>query len=444
MRQQLVRFFRRLGGLHVARLAFLGYLSYIAAGWVFLCLPWAGKGKPVSTLDHLFIATSAVSTTGLVTVSVADRYTLFGQIVVLLLIQLGGIGYMTLGSFVILSRRGELPEVRAKVGRTVFSLPASFRIDKFILSVIRFTLVIEFLGAIALYAAFRRAGVNEPLWSAVFHSVSAFCTAGFSLYNNSFEAFAADFWLNAVVAVLSYLGAIGFIVCVDLWRMVRGKVNHMTLTSKIILWTTFWLSVIGTALLFLGEPSLQGRPAGERLLAAFFQTMTAMTTVGFNTVPIAGLSKASILLIIVLMVIGASPSGTGGGIKSTTFSAVLGVMRSALRGEHEVRFWGKPIPLERIWIAVASLGFYLAALVIGTYLLDMTEPTPFDRNFFEAASALGTVGLSTGITDGLTDLGKLILILLMFIGRLGPLTFGMALFFRTAPVGGSSDSDLAI
>ncbi|MFH0919550.1 MAG: potassium transporter TrkG [Fibrobacterota bacterium] len=430
--------------MHPAKLVLLGYASYILVGWLLLCLSFSHQGRGAGAIDHLFIATSAVSTTGLTTISVADSYTLFGQIVVLLLIQIGGIGYMTFGSFVILSGKQELSRARTEIGKTVFSLPDSFDLRHFIKGVIAFTLLIETVGAVVLFLVFRAAGRPDAVWSAVFHSVSAFCTAGFSIYNNSFEGFAGNFWLNVVVAALSYLGAIGFIVCVDFWNMVTGRVKAITLTSKIILWTTFWMSCAGTLLLFLGEPSLPSKSLDERLLGSFFQAMTAMTTVGFNTVGIGGLSKASVLLLIILMVIGSSPSGTGGGLKCTTFSAFLGVMRSAIRGEQEVRFWNRPIPVERVWTAVGSVGFYLFALIAGTYLLEMTEKSPFDQNFFEAASALGTVGLSMGITATLSNVGRVIIILLMFCGRLGPLTFGMALFGAPNTHDEKQDNDLAV
>mgnify|MGYP005839789449 CR=1 FL=1 len=351
---------------------------------------------------------------------------------------------MTVGSFLILSRQRDLSPARSAVGQMVFSLPAGFRVDKFIRSVIGFTLVIEAAGAVALYAAFWRAGVEDGVWSSIFHSISAFCTAGFSLRNDSFESLSGDYWVQAILGTLSYLGAMGFIVCVDCWRYVRGKVRAVTLTTKIILGCTFWMSAIGTALLYLGEPSLRGLAPDQRLLAAFFQCMTAITTVGFNTVGIAGLSKASLLLIIVLMVIGASPSGTGGGVKCTTLSAFAGVMRSAIRGETEVAFWGRTIPLERIWIACASLGLYLSMLVLGTHLLELTEASSFEKNFFEAASALGTVGLSMGITSSLSALGKLIVIALMAVGRLGPMTLGAALFWRRPEEHNLSDADLAV
>ncbi len=432
-----------LRAMHPSRVVLGGYLSYVAAGWLLLCLPWASVAA-VPALDNLFTAVSAMSTTGLATVSVGTRYTLFGQIVVLALIQLGGVGYMTLGSFLVLSRRPDLTAVRSGVARTVFSLPASFEAAPFLRSVIRFTLAIELAGAVALYFILRDAGVAQPAWSAVFHSVSSFCTAGFSLFDTSFEGFALDVRLNAVVAVLSYLGAIGFIVCVDLWRRLRGEVRRSTLTSRIILVATLALTVLGTAALYLDEPSIRHLARGERLLASFFQCMTALTTVGFNTIPIGTLSNASLVVLLVLMVIGASPSGTGGGVKSTSISAVLGVMWSAVRGSQEVRFWGKAVPVERVWMAFATLGLYLAALAAGVYLLELTESTPFERNVFEAASALGTVGLSTGITVGLTAAGKVIVIALMLVGRVGPLTFGASLFYGRTRERPAAVEDLAI
>ena len=430
--------------LHPAKLAMLGYISYILIGWLLLCIPFFQRGNGVGALDNLFTATSAVSTTGLVTVSVSDSYSRLGQFVIVVLIQLGGIGYMTFGSFVILSRKTELSAERTEVGRTVFSLPESFRIDKFIRSVILFTVIIETIGAIALYPIFRASGASQPLWCAVFHSISAFCTAGFGLFNNSFEDYASNFWLNAVISILSYLGAVGFIVCVDFWRKARGKVKDVTLTSKIILWSTFWLTILGTFVIFLTEPSIQKNPPEIRLMTSFFQAMTSMTPVGFNTIGLSALSRAAMLAMMLLMVIGASPPGTGGGLKTTTFSAMVGVMRGALQGRQDVQFWGKIVPLERVWTAVAGLGFYLTMIFIGVFVLELTEPFEFEQTVFEAISAIGTVGLSTGITSSLTTLGKLTIIFLMFCGRLGPLTFGIALFFKGSEKKDASDNDLAV
>ena len=414
--------------MHPVRFVALGYLSYVIVGWLLLWAPFTHTAGSVSSLDALFTSTSAVSTTGLVTVSTGNDFNFIGQIIILALIQLGGIGYMTFGSFVVLSHSGTLSGRRQQIGSSVFSLPDGFRIDAFIKHVIAFTLITEILGALALFFVFTQAGLQHPVWSAVFHSVSAFCTAGFSLYDNSFESLRDNTACNIILSLLSYMGAIGFIVFLDVWHRITGKTSSVTLTTKVILSTTFWISIIGIALFFLGDPSIRQMTVGKRLNAAVFQVMTSITTVGFNTIPIGGLSPASLFLIILLMVIGASPSGTGGGLKTTTFTALIGVIKSVVSGRMEVQFWGRTIPAERVRVAVASLGFYMISLITGCYLLALTQSASFEKLLFEAASALGTVGLSTGITAALTPVGKLIIIALMFLGRLGPLTFGMALF----------------
>lgn len=439
--QGLAAFLRNLSPV---RFVTLGYFAYAMAGWLLLCLPLAHGHVAVPWLDNLFTSVSALSTTGLTTTSVANGYSLFGQIAILVLIQIGGIGYMTFGSFVILSRTGSLPPRRDDVARAVFSVPADLRIDHLVRSVIVFTVIIEALGAFALYFAFLHAGIEGPFWTSVFHSVSAFCTAGFSLYDNSLEAHRADFWINTILAILSYLGAIGFIVCLDFWRRLTSRTDRITLTSKIILIATFWLTIVGVLLFYLCEPSIRNLDADDRFLAALFQVMAALTTVGFNSIPIAQLSQASLFLLILLMVIGASPSGTGGGLKTTTFTAILGVMRSAMKGIDRVYFWGKEIPSARVWLAMASLGFYVTALIVGCYLLSLTESFNFEALLFEAASALGTVGLSTGITSQLTHLGKVIIIALMFIGRVGPLAFGLSLFCGREESPAKGQEDLAV
>jgi len=411
------------------RLLLAGYIGYSLLGWALLSLPFACV-TATATLDNLFISVSALSTTGLITVSVADNYSLFGQIVILILIQLGGLGYMTFGSFIILSRKRDISETRKNVLDTSFSLPRDFHVFTFIKAVVVYAFVIEFIGAVLLFFIFSGDNRANPIWSAIFHSVSSFCTAGFALYNNSFENYVNHFGLNLVVSILSILGAIGYIVALDTWFMIRGKTARITYTSRIIINVTIWIIAIGTFLVFIAEPSIKNIPAPERILTSFFQAMTALTTVGFNTVPVGNLALSSLLLISILMIIGASPSGTGGGVKSTTISALLAALKSTLKKEKQVKFMGKIIPRERVMFAVCSFTFYIGVLAIGMYLLTLTENLAFDKLFFEAASALGTVGLSTGITNTLAPLSKMIIILLMLIGRIGPLTFGMALFYR--------------
>ena len=387
----------------------------------------------MNSLDNLFIAVSAVSTTGLTTVDISEHYTLLGQIVILLLIELGGIGYMTFGSFVVLSRGRRLSDLREGISMNVFSLPKGFRIDKFIRSVVIFTVIVELVGAAALFTIFRSAGVKNPFWNSVFHSVSSFCTAGFSLFKNSMESFSSNFWLNIVIGLLSLTGAVGFIVLVDVWRRITGKIHHITLTSNIILRMSLCLLTIGTLLFLLTEPLVRSMTPESRIMVSVFQAMSAMTTVGFNSLPIGSLATSSLLILLFLMIIGASPSGTGGGIKCTSFTALVGIIRSTLKGDTKVRFLGKVIPQRRVQAAMANIGFYLFVLMIGIYVLTLTESISFRDIFFEAASALGTVGLSTGVTSTLSALGKILVCALMFVGRLGPLTFAIALSAKPLP-----------
>ena len=196
--------------------------------------------------------------------------------------------------------------------------------------------------------------------------------------------------------------------------------------------------------MFLTESYGAGVSPDNRILFSFFQSMTALTTVGFNTVTVSTMSKSAIMLICILMIIGASPSGTGGGLKTTTFSAIWGLMKSTIRGDKNIRIWGARVPEDRVRTAVATLSFYISTLVVGTYLLALTENGTFLDIFFEAASALGTVGLSMGITTALTVLGKLVIILMMYIGRVGPLTFGAALYVKPELIFDDEKTDLAI
>jgi trk system potassium uptake protein TrkH len=345
---------------------------------------------------------------------------------------------------VILTRKKQLPENVSEVSKTVFSIPQNFVIEKFIYSVIFFTLIIETIGAFILYFIFTSNGVDNAIWEAIFHSISAFCTAGFSLFNDSFMSFYNDFWLNLTIAGLSFSGAIGFIVFVDYWRKIRGKIKSITLTSKIILRTTFYLVIIGTFLVFISEPSIAELPAHERLITSFFQIMTSITTVGFNTINVGGLVKSILFLTTIYMIIGASPSGTGGGLKTTTFTAVYGLVKSTLQGKDDVYFWKSKIPRARVNSAAAGFVFYFVFLALGVYFLSLTETADFINIVFEAASALGTVGLSMGLTSSLSVIGKLIIILLMLVGRTGPLTFGAALFVKPKLIFDNKETDLAV
>jgi trk system potassium uptake protein TrkH len=407
-----------------------GFLTYTLVGWSLLCLPIAHK-LDVSALDSLFIATSAISTTGLVTVSVFDSYSWFGQFIVMLLFQIGGIGYMTFTTFIVLSKKSDLTHWHQRILNAEFTMPKGFQVKDFLKSVILFTVVIEIIGALCLYIAFTNAGVehNFALWSSIFHSVSAFCTAGFGLYNDSFEQFAGNPSINIILSILAICGSLGFIVVTDFWNRLSGKSRKITFTTKIILGAMALLLVFGTIMLYLFEPAIEGQ-GGQRWMASFFQTMTALTTVGFNTVPLGSFATGSLLVIIFLMYIGASPSGTGGGMKTTTVTALIAIMWNRIRNNRHVTFLGRTIPLERLYVATSVFMLYASVIFLATFLLSLSEKIPLEQILFETTSAIGTVGLSTGITGSLQPLGKMVLITTMFVGRLGLLTFGLAILAK--------------
>ncbi len=302
----------------------------------------------------------------------------------------------------------------------------------------------EVIGAALLTWIFVDAEVESPVYNAIFHSISAFCTAGFSTFGTGFEAFADNFWLNVVISALAILGALGFIVAADFFSRMGPERRALTFTSRIILRFTAIGLIGGTVILYHADPTVYAMPAETGIMVAFFQAMSAMTTVGFNTVPITGFAAGPLFLIMLLMVVGASPSGTGGGMKSTTFTALWAQLKGTLRGEERATHMGRIIPPHRMQLAVSKFFFYVLTVCVGTFLLLLVETEdPFDV-FFEALSALGTVGLSAGPTATLSPLGKLILCGLMFLGRLGPLSAGLALFGNTTHLDTVMEEDLAV
>ena len=421
----------------------LGFASYVAIGTGLLCLPLAQQ-RPAALIDHLFNVVSAISTTGLTTIGVADSYTFFGQLVLLVLFQLGGVGYMTLSSIVVLARGKPLSPARTSVLRAGFSVPHYFVMQRFVVHVVVFTFVAELLGSLVLWWRFSTLGVGRPAWSALFHTVSAFATAGFGLNNNSLESFAGDWVINLTIGALCYLGAIGFIVVQDLWYSLKWREHMVTFTSKVILSMTATVFVVGTITLFMIEPTVQPLGFGQRLMGCAFQVMSASSTAGFNTIPIGPLSTATLLVIALAMMIGASPSGTGGGMKTTSVSALLANLLGVLRGREHVVWLGHEVPLVRVLFAMASAMFYLCVLAIGVFVLCLSERHNFVALVFEATSALGTVGLSLGITGDLSVIGKLTVTVLMFAGRCGPLTLGLALLRPDRPMGDLPRDDLAV
>ncbi|WP_300022359.1 TrkH family potassium uptake protein [uncultured Maribacter sp.] len=411
---------------------FYGFLTYIVAGFLLLSLPIFQKTS-TSFLDNLFIATSAVSTTGLVTVSIFDSYNFGGQFIIMLLFQLGGIGYLTFTTFMLLSTTKRITRWHKAILNSEFTLPTSIKIKDFLKSVIIYTSIMELIGAILFFIAFKIDGMetSQALWNAVFHSISAFCTAGFSLFNSGFTEYMGNGFINFIISFLAIGGSLGFIVVTDFVLLIKNRTHKLSFTTKIILIGLSILLSIAFLFFYFYESTITTLNGSTRIYAAFFQAMSAMTTVGFNTLDFGNFSTPILIATVFLMYIGASPSGTAGGLKITTLTAVFAIIKSRLRGSHQITFWGRTIPFERLYIATSSFIFYTSLIFLGLFILTFSEEFSLDKILFEVASALGTVGISMGITGDLSSVGKITIILLMFIGRLGVLTFGLAIWSRS-------------
>lgn len=442
VRREYLKFHLRL---NPQQSLFFGFFMYMVLGWIFLSLPFSQK-IPTDFIDTLFTSTSALSTTGLATVSTFDNYTFFGQFIILTLIQIGGIGYMTLTTYILLSTTKQITHWHKKILHNEFTMPKEFKIQDFLKSVIVFTFTIEIIGAILFYFAFRpiHSDTFFTVWTSVFHSVSSFCTAGFSLYNTSFEAYATNTFLNGIVLFLTISGGLGFIVVTDIWYYFSKKSNSISFTTKMITLSFFGVLFIATAITFFGESTIQHYPVFERLEIASFQTVNAISTAGYNSIPLSNLTLGVLLTIIFLMYVGAAPSSTGGGMKITTLTAVIAIVKSKVRNQAKVTYLGKKIPADRLEMAVSTFIFYTAILFFSVFLLSFTENHSLEKLLFEATSAIGTVGLSMGITGSLSVWGKIILISIMFIGRVGVITFGLAILAKKQHKKIDNETDLAV
>jgi trk system potassium uptake protein TrkH len=401
------------------------FAAAILIGALLLSLPAASAGpKGLSTIDAFFTATSATCVTGLIVVDTGSDLTLFGQIVVLVLIQAGGLGIMTISTFIALllgrniGLRGEFA-VKEVIGEQ--RARAAVRLVKFI---VLSTVLVEGLGALLL--AWNFAGRGVPLWQSlywgVFHSISAFCNAGFALFSDSLMQFSDTLSIPLIVSLLIVLGGLGFGLLYGLSQVLRrGRPNAMHL--KIVLFSTVALLLIGTIGLWLLERprAFADMSFGESLMHAWFQSVTTRTA-GFNTVDISRMGTVSHGLMMALMFIGAAPGSTAGGIKVTTFVVLLLVIRAVIRGRDSVTYSGRRIENTTVMNATALVCLAFFVLTAISALLLQTQALPADMLLFEAVSAFGTVGLSLGATAHLSTVGKLGIIVLMFFGRVGPLT----------------------
>jgi trk/ktr system potassium uptake protein len=412
----------------------IGFLIITLIGTFLLMLPAASvNGTSQSFIDALFTATSGVSTTGLIVVDTGSYYTLFGQWVILILIQIGGLGYMVFIVMVFLSQGKGISLQGRKILRESLSRPVKMDMSNFSKIVFAFTLVIEVLGTIGLYIYWSRFfPFSKAVYVSVFHSVSGFCTAGFSLFSDSITVWGHSYYMNVVVDLICISGAVGFFVLYDIYDLITKKINkqqrvQLSIHSKIVLTVTFILILLGSILIFCSEGSKFSESFSIKTLFASFQIISASTTTGFNTIDIGSIANSSLLLIIILMFIGASPGSTGGGIKTTSFTVLIKHIYSVLRGIKDTVLFKRKIRNDTVTNVIVLAAISLIWITFAVLILSFTENFEFVKILFETVSAFGTVGLSTGITSGLSITGKTIITLTMFLGRVGPLALGFSL-----------------
>ncbi len=419
------------------------FLITIVAGAALLHFSCCLQGEKLSWLDAFFTSTSAVCVTGLTVVDTGSHFNFWGQGVILTLMQLGGLGIMTYTSLVFYLWRHRVSLFdRIAVGQTLLHDPV-FRIGRFLFFVFLSTFLIEVAGAFCIRLA---APEGFTVWSAVFHSVSAFCNAGFSLYPDSLYTWRNDNWINLIFIVLITLGGLGFSVLSDIGKRINDiiarkwkKTTSLRLTplqfhTRIVLSTSFFLVAAGFILIYATEALTDiifENNLHEGVLVSLFQSVTCRTA-GFNTVNIPQMTNVSLIIMILLMLIGGSPGSTAGGIKTTTFRTILAFIGAQFRGRQQAVIGNRAVDEPTLNKAFILVVFTFAIVFTATVLLCFSEAGGrphtdsaglFLELLFECVSALATVGLSTGITPHLSVFGKIIIMLLMFIGRLGPVVF---------------------
>ena len=418
----------------------MGFVAIILLGALLLMLPAANRGgRGLSFLDSLFTAVSATCVTGLVVADTWSQFNLLGQAILLILIQVGGLGYMTLVlmTYLLLGRKVSLKN-RSLMMESISAnrLSDSVNLPRYILFG---TLAIEGAGAALLALRFvPELGFFRGMWYAVFHSISAFCNAGFDLMGfrepySSLTWYVSDPLVNLTACALVLLGGLGFLVWRDVWT--NGlRFRRYSLHSKLMLIASLILTLGGAVLFWAAERGnlLAGMSPGEQALASLFQAVSPRTA-GFNTVDLASLTGAGGLLTIVLMFIGAGPGSTGGGVKVTTVVVCLMTLVSYIRGRREVGAFNRRLDGEQIRRAAAGATLYLTLSMAGCFLLLASQQFPLQDALFEIFSAMSTVGLSTGITRALSPLNRVLLIGMMFCGRIGSLTIMMAMAGRLPP-----------
>ncbi len=431
-----------------ARILVIGFLIVIIIGSLLLSLPIASNNnQSISYLDALFTATSAVCVTGLIVVNTYAHWSLFGKIVIISLIQIGGLGFMTLVSmlFVLLGKKITLKDrliMQEALGRDTTA-----GVVKFTKTIVKGTLLVEGIGALLLSLKFiPEYGFLKGAWYSVFHSISGFCNAGFDIVgDSSLSPYVGSPIINFTISGLIILGGLGFGVWMDIIHGVKSKMkmnkrftwkqafDKLALHTKLVLTITLYLIVGGFLFFLIAEfnnpGTLGGLPLADKIFAAFFQSVSPRTA-GFNTIDLNAMKDSSKFMMIILMFIGGSPAGTAGGIKTIAAGILVLCTISTVKGKESIEAFQRKIPLKAILRALAVIMIALAVVLGITIILSFTEDAQFIDLLFEAVSGFATVGSTLGITPNLSVIGKGIIIIDMFIGRLGPVTMVVAIMVK--------------
>ena len=427
---------------HPARLLVVSFAAAILVGAALLALPLASTGSPLAFVDALFMATSAVCVTGLAVVDPGGVLSGFGQAVLLGLVQIGGLGIMTLSSTLLLLIGQDISLSSSDAVQDSFFTSHRLGLGALLRLVFLWTLTIEALGAVVLFLTeSQRLPLEQAAWVSVFHAVSAFCNAGFGLRPDNLMADRANIGIVLPISLLIILGGLGFAVLAELARWSRRRLRRqrtpLSLHTKVALTMTGALLLVGMVGFILLERAnlLVGMSLQETLLVGWFASVTPRTA-GFNTVDYAQVTAATLYFTLVLMLIGGCPGSTAGGVKATTLGVLLALARARYRGERGVRLFNRSVPEANIAKATWVVALAFIIVIVGVILLSAVQvsgsfhPRAVEWSLgllFEVVSALGTVGLSTGITPQLNEGGKILIMLLMFVGRLGPLTIAIAI-----------------
>lgn len=421
--------------LNTAELLVIGFALVILLGAVLLTLPYASQdGQSVGFINALFTSASAVAVTGLVVVDTATHWSMFGHVVIIILIQIGGLGIITMGTLfaLILGRRINFRQrVVMQEAMNKITVGGVVRLAKYVLIL---TFAVEGVGAVILATRFVPIyGWAQGIWFSIFHSISAFCNAGFDLIGNfqSLTPFVNDPVITLTVAFLIIIGGLGFVVIFEL--LDKKNLKKLSLHSKMALSITAFLLILGYVIVMALEwnnPETMGElSVGGKFLSGFFHSVTPRTA-GFNTLPMDKLAMGTIFMTMVFMFIGAGSAGTAGGVKVTTVGVIIATVVSTLKGRKDTESFNRKLPRDLVNKALAIITIAILWVIVVTFVLSVTESASFKEIMFEVISAFGTVGLSLGITTQLSMVGKLVITITMFVGRIGPLTLFMALAQR--------------